>query len=57
MAEGVRISTKAELFEQRKREYLQAGYLIESEQPTPINGLCSFVVSRMAVESDVSFLP
>jgi hypothetical protein len=57
MSDGVRVSTKAELFEQRKQEYLRAGYLIESEQPTPINGLCSFVVSRMAVESDLSFLP
>jgi hypothetical protein len=57
MSEGALISTKAELFERRKQEYLQAGYLIQSEQPIPINGLCSFVVSRMAVESDVSFLP
>jgi hypothetical protein len=55
MSDGVRVSTKAELFEQRKREYLQAGYLIESEQPTPINGLCSFVVIRLAVESEISF--
>jgi hypothetical protein len=31
------------LFERRKRECLQAGYLVESEQPIPINGLCSFV--------------
>ncbi len=57
MAEGVRISTKAELFEQRKREYLQAGYLIQSEQPIPINGLCSFVATRLTVESDISSQP
>ncbi len=56
MSEGARISTKAKLFEKRKHEYLQAGYLIQSEQPIPINGLCSFVVSRMAADSDVSFL-
>lgn len=55
MAEGVRVSTKAELFERRKREYLQAGYLVESEQSIPINGLCSFVVIRIAVESEISF--
>jgi len=55
MSDGVRVSTKAELFEQRKREYLQAGYLIESEQPIPINGLCSFVVIRLVVESEISF--
>lgn len=54
MSAGARVSTKAELFEQRKQEYLQAGYLIESEQPKPINGLCSFVVFRIAAQSDVS---
>jgi hypothetical protein len=55
MTEGVRVSTKAELFERRKQEYLQSGYLIESEQAIPINGLCSFVVIRIGVESDISF--
>jgi len=52
MAEGVRVSTKAELFERRKNEYLRAGYRIEDEQPIPINGLCSFVVIRIAVEHE-----
>lgn len=52
MAEGVRVSTKAELFDRRKQEYLQAGYLIENEQPIPINALCSFVVIRIAADDE-----
>lgn len=55
MAAEVRVSTKVELFLQRKQEYLEAGYLIEREQPIPVNGLCSFVAVRIAVESDISF--
>jgi hypothetical protein len=51
MGEEVRINTRADLFESRKQEYLRAGYRIENEQPTPINGLCSFVAIRVAVEN------
>jgi hypothetical protein len=48
MGDGTRISTRADLFETRKQQYLQSGYRIENEQPTPINGLCSFVAVRIA---------
>ena len=46
MGEAIRVSTQAHLFEQRKQEYVASGYRIESEQPRPINGLCSFVAIR-----------
>ncbi len=54
MANGARISTRADLFETRKQQYLQAGYRIENEQPTPMNGLCSFVAVRIASDDSTS---
>ncbi len=44
MPSATRVTTRAELFEDRKRQYAARGYVIEGEQPIPINGLCSFVV-------------
>jgi hypothetical protein len=44
MVRKIRVSTKADLFEQRKQEYLKAGYKIEDEQPVPVRGMCSFTV-------------
>ena len=41
-----RVSVRQDCFQQRKCEYIEAGYVIDSEQPIPINGLCSFVVSK-----------
>jgi hypothetical protein len=46
MPQRIRITTKADSYEERKRQYVDAGYVIESEQPTPINGLCSFVLVK-----------
>ena len=40
------ISTRLDSYEERKRQYIALGYSIENEQPTPINGLCSFVVVK-----------
>jgi hypothetical protein len=42
MIHKIQITTRADLFEQRKREFQQAGYLIDNEQAFPINGRCSF---------------
>lgn len=44
MVRKIRVSTRADLFEQRKQEYLKAGYKIEDEQPVPVRGMCSFTV-------------
>ena len=41
------ITTRLDSYEERKRrQYIALGYSIENEQPTPINGLCSFVVVK-----------
>jgi hypothetical protein len=44
MIRKIRVSTRADLFEQRKQEYLKAGYKIEDEQPVAVRGMCSFTV-------------
>jgi hypothetical protein len=46
MSNRIRITTKADQFQERKQEHLHAGYRIEDEQPVPINGLCSFTAVR-----------
>jgi hypothetical protein len=46
MSLRIRVTTKASTFEERKQQYLQQGYRIEDERPTPINGMCSFVVVK-----------
>lgn len=48
----IRVSTKAELYEQRKQQHIERGYRIEDERPVPVNGLCSFVAVREESESD-----
>jgi len=40
------VTTRADLFEERKRQHLERGWRIEDERPIPINGLCSFVAVR-----------
>jgi hypothetical protein len=42
----IRVSTKASLFQERKQQHIQRGYRIEDEQPTPLNGLCSFTAVK-----------
>jgi hypothetical protein len=42
----IRVTTRAHLFEQRKREHIEHGYRIEDERPIPVNGLCSFIAVR-----------
>ena len=42
----IRVTTKADLFEQRKLQHIERGYRIEDERPIPVNGLCSFVVVK-----------
>jgi hypothetical protein len=48
----IRVTTRAELFEQRKQQHIERGYRIEDEQPTPINGLCSFFAVQELADSD-----
>ena len=48
----IRVSTRANLYEQRKQEHVERGYRIEDERPIPVNGLCSFVAVREEPISD-----
>jgi hypothetical protein len=47
----IRVTTRADLFEERKQQHIERGYRIEDERPVPVNGVCSF----MAREGDSGF--
>ena len=53
MNQRIRITTRANQFEQRKQEHLRAGYLIEDEQPFPMNGFCSFTAVRIVADEEL----
>jgi radical SAM superfamily enzyme len=53
MSQKIRITTRANQFEQRKQEHLRAGYLIEDEQPFPMNGFCSFTAVRIVADEEL----
>ena len=42
----IHVTTRADLFELRKRQHTERGFRIEDERPKPVNGLCSFVAVR-----------
>jgi hypothetical protein len=48
----IRVTTRADLFEERKQQHIDRGYRIEEERPIPVNGLCSFIAVREIVPSD-----
>jgi hypothetical protein len=48
----IRVTTKANLFEERKRQHIERGYRIEDEQTVPVNGLCAFVAVEESAERD-----
>jgi hypothetical protein len=52
MAMRIRVSTRANLYDQRKQEHVERGYRIEDERPIPVNGFCSFVAVREKSQSD-----
>lgn len=39
----IRVTTRAKLFEERKRQHIERGYRIEDERRVPVNGWCSFI--------------
>src|SRR5207302_8930814 len=53
MSQKIRVTTRANQFEQLKQEHLQAGYLIEDEQPFPMNGFCSFTAVRVVMDEEL----
>ena len=48
----IRVTTRADLFEERKQQHIERGYRIEDERPIPVNGLCSFIAVRETPGSD-----
>jgi hypothetical protein len=48
----IRVTTRADLFEERKRQHIELGYRIEDERPTPVNGFRSFVAVQELPASD-----
>ena len=48
----IRVTTRADLFEERKQQHIERGYRIEDERPIPINGFCSFLAVSEISESD-----
>jgi hypothetical protein len=52
MAMRIRVTTRANLYEQRKQEHIERGYQIEDERPVPVNGFCSFIAVRELSISD-----
>jgi hypothetical protein len=48
----IRVTTRADLFEERKRQHIERGYRVEDEQPIAINGLCSFVAVEESGNQD-----
>jgi hypothetical protein len=49
----IRVTTRADLFEERKQQHIERGYQIEDERPMPVNGLCSFIAVREEHGSDL----
>ena len=48
----IRVTTRADLFEERKQQHVERGYWIEEERPIPVNGFCSFIAIRKMSVSD-----
>jgi hypothetical protein len=57
MNQKIRITTRANQFERRKQEHLRAGYMIEDEQPIPMNGFCSFTAVRVVTDEEIERIP
>jgi hypothetical protein len=52
IAMRIRVTTKSDLFEQRKQQHIERGYRVEDERPIPVNGLCSFIAVSDRSDSD-----
>ena len=48
----IRVSMRADLFDERKQQHIERGYRIEDERPVPVNGLCSFIAVWEESNSD-----
>lgn len=48
----IRVTTRADLFEERKQQHIDRGYRIEDERPRAVNGFCSFIAVCEIPDSD-----
>ena len=48
----IRVTTCADLFEERKRQHIERGFRVEEECSIPVNGFCSFVAVKDTPISD-----
>jgi len=48
----IRVTTRADFFEERKQQHIGRGYRIEDGRPIPVNGLCSFIAVSEITDSD-----
>lgn len=48
----IRVTTRADLFEERKRQHIERGFRVEEERSIPVNGFCSFIAVRETPLSD-----
>jgi hypothetical protein len=52
MAMRIRVTPRADVFEERKQQQVERGYQIEDERAISVNGLCSFIAVRKLPASD-----
>jgi hypothetical protein len=52
MAMRICVTSRVDLFEERKQQHIERGYRIEDERPIPVNRLCSFIAVRELAASD-----
>ena len=48
----IHVTTRTDLFAERKQQHIECGYRIEDERPMPVNGLCSFIAVKEEPASD-----
>ena len=48
----IRVTMRADLFEERKRQHIERGFQVEEERSIPVNGFCSFVAVKDTPISD-----
>ena len=48
----IRVTTRSDLFEERKQQHIERGCGIEDERPMAVNGFCSFIAVSEIPDSD-----
>lgn len=48
----IRVTTRADLFEERKRQHIERGFRVEEERSVSVNGFCTFIAVKDTPVSD-----